>query len=169
MLEHLQQLISQALRSHEDELLQLRIRLEQLERQQRQQLQPARVLEVCADGQHIRLQAGELQTPPLRWFASAGALSEYRCPSPGEQCLLLSFGDSDNDSRQRWALCGIASEQWPLPGDQPHIHRLRWPDGALLEHDSHSGHHRLQINGDLRLEIGGRLITHASDYVQTRR
>lgn len=169
MFDTLTRLIAQALAPHETELLRLNARLDSLQRQTRNQLQPATVIEIAADGQHVRLQAGELRSPMIRWFApAAGAIHEYRCPSLGEQCVLLNFGGGE-DSSQSWALCGIWSDAHPLPDNRPHIHSLHYPDGSCIEHNCVTGDHRLKISGDLILDIEGRIIETATQHLASKR
>ncbi len=129
------QLIQQALRPYDDQFATLTARVEELERRVRNTIQPGKVIEVDAPNARVKVQFGENQTPWIRWFApSAGHISEYRCPSEGEQCALINYGGGDNSS-QSWALCGIWSDKFPPPDDanSADLHIIDWGKGLRLE------------------------------------
>ncbi|CAN1599375.1 protein of unknown function [Pseudomonas mediterranea] len=69
--------------------------------------------EVDAATNTCKVAHGELLTPAIRFFnPSAGAQSESRIPSVGEQCLLLNHGGGDGGG-QSVALFGLNGGQFP--------------------------------------------------------
>lgn len=92
-------------------------RLDELERRVRNLLIAGCVVGIHPDGKMIDVGWEERTTGWIRWFATAaGEIADYRCPSIGEQCLLLNYGGGE-DSTQAWALCGVPCDKFPLPGE----------------------------------------------------
>ena len=118
--------------SYNDKLTELMASVEDLERRLRNVVQAGRVTEIHADGQRIKVAFGQNETPFINWFsASAGVVREYRCPSVGEQCVLLNYGGGDN-STQTWALTGMPSGQFPAAESNKDIHLIDWGGGMSL-------------------------------------
>lgn len=152
MYEQIVGLIHQALRPHDDQHASVLARIEELERRVRNIIQPGRVAAIHPNGTQIRVIYGRNQTPWINWFApAAGQMREYRCPSKGEQCVLINYGGGDN-STQAWALCGVWSDQYPAPADQPHLHVIDWGGGIRLEVDRSAGTASWSVPGGMALD-----------------
>jgi phage baseplate assembly protein gpV len=102
--------------------------------------------EVNAASNTCRVRHGELLTPAIRFFnPSAGAQSESRIPSVGEQCLLLNHGAGES-SAQSVALFGLNGNQFPPASTQASLTRRLYGDGTESGYDDAS--HALHwING----------------------
>ena len=111
--------IREALRSYDDYLAEQAQRCSEIERRLANMIRPGKVVEIHEDGQRVQVQSGDNLTPFIHWFATAaGKVSDYRCPSVGEQCVLLNYAGGE-EAGQCWALCGVPCEQWPLPSSDP--------------------------------------------------
>ena len=124
-----------ALRHYDDYLAEQAERTSEIERRLDNLQRAGKVIEIHQGGQHIKVASGDNTTPWIHWFAAAaGLISDYRCPSVGEQCLLLSYSGG-RDTGQCWALCGIPCEQWPLPGHDPSKHITDYGNGVKVRVD----------------------------------
>ncbi|MDU9027258.1 phage baseplate assembly protein V [Pseudomonas mediterranea] len=95
--------------------------------------------EVDAASNTCKVAHGELLTPAIRFFnPSAGAQSESRIPSVGEQCLLLNHGGGDGGG-QSVALFGLNGGQFPPVSTQATLTRRLYPDGSESGYD-HASH-----------------------------
>lgn len=95
--------------------------------------------EVDAATNTCKVAHGELLTPAIRFFnPSAGAQSESRIPSVGEQCLLLNHGGGDGGG-QSVALFGLNGGQFPPVSTQATLTRRLYPDGSESGYD-HASH-----------------------------
>ncbi len=129
LFEQVSEFIDQRLSPYDDQITELMERLEDMERRLRGVVKPGRVIEIHPDGQRIKVAFGENQSPWINWFSSsAGAVREYRCPSIGEQCVLLNYGGGDN-SMQSWALTGMPSNEFPRPEQNTKNHVIDWGGG----------------------------------------
>ena len=91
--------------------------------------------EVDAASNTCRVRHGELLTPAIRFFnPSAGAQSESRIPSVGEQCLLLNHGGGEG-SAQSVALFGLNGNQFPPVSTQASLTRRLYRDGTQSAYD----------------------------------
>lgn len=104
---------------------------------------------------------GGLLTPAIKFFnPSAGAQSESRIPTVGEQCLLFNYGSGESGA-QTVALFGLNSDRFPGP-TVPTLTRRVHQDGSESGYDdaSHALHWLngpAQFNGSresLELSIG---------------
>lgn len=139
MLRAVYEFVLQALRPYDDKLAELVARLEELERCKDNLIKPGKVTAIHADGVRIRVAFGNNTTPWIKWVATAaGEVSEYRCPSVGEQCALLNYGGGEN-SAQVWALCGVPSDLYPLPASTPGIRVVAYPGGMQEKYDANNG------------------------------
>lgn len=78
---------------------------------------------------------GGLLTPAIRFFnPSAGAQSESRIPSVGEQCLLLNYGSGESGA-QSVALFGLNSDRFPPASTIPTLTRRVHQDGSESGYD----------------------------------
>jgi phage baseplate assembly protein V len=93
---------------------------------------------VDAASNTCRVRHGELLTPAIRFFnPSAGAQSESRIPSVGEQCVLLNHGGGDGGG-QSVALFGLNGGQFPPVSTQASLTRRRYQDGTESGYDDAS-------------------------------
>ena len=129
--------------------------IEDLDRRTHSLIRLGKVEEIHSSGTLIRVRHGELITPFISWFAAtAGDTSDYRCPSVGEQALLLNFAGGDNGAQVK-ALVGLPSALFPPPsGDPDEVLRVL-PDGSSVSY--HAKNHLLtvQINGDAKIDVTG--------------
>lgn len=101
------------------------------------------VAEVQAKPPRVRIQAGQMKTTWVRWVALRAATTSDWCPPvPGEQCVLLS---PSGDMASAVALMGLASDEYPLPSDNPDEWVRRFPDGAVVRY--HHGDNALTVTG----------------------
>lgn len=106
-------------------------RIEEIERRLRNMNVAGVVDAINPDGKSIRVKFGDRKTGWIKWIATAaGEIADYRCPSVGEQCLLLNYGGGV-DSNQVWALCGVPSDAFPLPGSDPAKRIVKYGAGVL--------------------------------------
>lgn len=109
---------------------------------------------------------GGLLTPAIKFFnPSAGAQSESRIPTVGEQCLLFNYGSGESGA-QTVALFGLNSDRFPPASTVPTLTRRVHQDGSESGYDdaSHALHWLngpAQFNGSresLELSIGPALL-----------
>lgn len=82
---------------------------------------------------------GGNRTPWIKYFnPAAGAISETRHPSVGEQCLLINYGAGDG-SAQSMALFGLPTTAYPVVSGVPELHRRTYKDGTAEAYD-HNAH-----------------------------
>jgi phage baseplate assembly protein V len=94
--------------------------------------------QVDAASNTCRVSHGELLTPAIRFFnPSAGAQSESRIPSVGEQCLLLNHGGGEGGA-QSVALFGLNGNQFPPVSTQASLTRRLYRDGTQSAYDDAS-------------------------------
>jgi len=92
-------------------------------------------LEVDAASNTCKVSHGGLVTPAIRFFnPSAGAQSESRIPSVGEQCLLLNYGSGESGA-QSVALFGLNSDRFPPVATVPTLTRRVHVDGCESGYD----------------------------------
>jgi phage baseplate assembly protein gpV len=131
--------INNRLFAYDEKITELLAKVEDLERRTRNVIQAGRVTDIHPDGQRIRVAFGDNKTPFISWFSSsAGAVREYRCPSVGEQCVLLNYGGGET-SAQSWALTGMPSGQFPAAESNKDIHVIDWGGGMKISIDTVAG------------------------------
>ena len=102
--------------------------------------------EVDAASNTCKVSHGDLLTPAIRFFnPSAGAQTETRIPSVGEQCLLLNYGGGEGGA-QSVALFGLNSDHFPPVSSVPTLTRRRHQDGTQTDYDD-AGHVLNWTNG----------------------
>ena len=95
--------------------------------------------EVDAASNTCKVRHGELLTPVIRFFnPSAGAQTETRIPTVGEQCLLLNYGGGEGGG-QSVALFGLNSDRFPPLSSVASLTSRRYPDGTQSAYDA-AGH-----------------------------
>lgn len=95
--------------------------------------------EVDAASNTCKVRHGELLTPAIRFFnPSAGAQTETRIPTVGEQCLLLNYGGGEGGG-QSVALFGLNSDRFPPLSSVASLTSRRYPDGTQSAYDA-AGH-----------------------------
>ncbi|KTC56518.1 baseplate assembly protein [Pseudomonas fluorescens ABAC62] len=93
---------------------------------------------VDAASNTCKVSHGDLLTPAIRFFnPSAGAQSETRIPSVGEQCLLFNYGSGEGGG-QSVALFGLHSSQFPPVSSVATLTRRRHQDGTQSDYDDAS-------------------------------
>ncbi|WMY72722.1 hypothetical protein RHD99_14700 [Buttiauxella selenatireducens] len=97
------------------------------------------VVKSAPGGTRVVVRIGENTTPPIQFLVpAAGVTSHYRCPSPGEIAIVLNFGTGDNfDSCV--ALCGLCSDSFPFPTDNPDEVMTAYGEKAYTKVDIPSG------------------------------
>lgn len=94
--------------------------------------------QVDAANNTCKVSHGELLTPAIGFFnPSAGAQSETRIPSVGEQCLLLNYGGGEGGA-QSVALFGLNSARFPPLSSVATLTRRRHEDGTQSDYDAAS-------------------------------
>ena len=94
--------------------------------------------EVDAASNTCRVSHGDLLSPAIRFFnPSAGAQTETRIPSVGEQCLLLNYGGGEGGG-QSVALFGLNSGLFPPVSGVASLTRRRHQDGTQSDYDDAS-------------------------------
>ncbi|MGI2228125.1 phage baseplate assembly protein V [Shewanella frigidimarina] len=112
-------LVREMLGPYLDKIEELSTEVEELRRRQQLMIRLGRVSAVHENNQLVKVAHGDLSTPFIKWFAqSAGRVSHYRCPTEGEQAIILNFGGG-NTGAQSIALVGIDSTQFPFPVNNP--------------------------------------------------
>ena len=106
--------------------------------------------EVDAASNTCKVSHGELLTPAIRFFnSSAGAQTETRIPSVGEQCLLLNYGGGEGGG-QSVALFGLNSSRFPPVSSVATLTRRRHEDGTQSDYDDAS-HIFNWVNGPTKI------------------
>lgn len=130
--------------------------------------------EVDASSNTCRVSHGELLTPAIRFFnPSAGAQSESRIPSVGEQCLLLNHGGGEG-SAQSVALFGLNGNRFPPASTQASLTRRLYQDGTESGYDDashvlHWNNGPVAFNGNreaLELSIGSARLAMSPDVIE---
>ncbi|MBT9299821.1 phage baseplate assembly protein V [Pseudomonas sp. TAE6080] len=92
--------------------------------------------EVDAASNTCKVSHGELLTPAIRFFnPSAGAQTETRIPTVGEQCLLLNYGGGEGGG-QSVALFGLNSDRFPPLSSVATLTRRQHADGTQSAYDA---------------------------------
>lgn len=93
---------------------------------------------VDAPSNTCKVRHGELLSPAIRFFnPSAGAQSESRIPSVGEQCVLLNYGGGEGGG-QSVALFGLNGGQFPPASTLASLTRRTYQDGSEHSYDDAS-------------------------------
>jgi phage baseplate assembly protein V len=155
MRQLIEAMVRDMLQPYLDRIEELSEETEDLRRRLQSIIRLGRVIAVHESGALIKVQHGQLKTPFIRWFAyAAGETSDYRCPSIGEQAVLLNYG-AGNNGTQTVALIGLFSDNFPAPSKDPNEIIRCYPDGSLVSY--HTQKHLMVVKsvGDLSVDIGG--------------
>ncbi|MCK2185686.1 phage baseplate assembly protein V [Halomonas getboli] len=135
MREHLEAMIRSALAPYIERIAALEDEVDDLHRRARNQGRRGVCVAVDHDQALCRVRHGGNTTPWIKWASSAaGEVSEWRPPSIGEGCQLVSYGAGD-DGAQMVAVFGLATSAHPPPGASGTLHRLQYKDGARQSYD----------------------------------
>lgn len=129
--------------------------IEDLRRRNQSLIRLGKVLDIDTTGTLIRVQHGELKTPFIRWFAScAGQTIDYRCPSVGEQAVLLNYGGG-NAGAQTVALIGLFSNDYPSPSNDPNEILRVYPDGSRVAYHATDHVMTIDVKGEVNVTATG--------------
>ena len=143
--------ISQQLGPLIERLAEIETELEDLRRRAENHNRIGMVDAVDPGAGRCQVSHGDLKTPWIKYMnPSAGAVSETRIPSVGEQCLLINYGGGDGGA-QSVALCGLNSDAFPAVAAVPELHRRMYPDGTESSYD-HEAHAFAWSNGPLSVK-----------------
>lgn len=144
-------LVREMLSPYLERMEELSAEVEDLRRRTQSMIRLGYVKEIDETGTLIRVQHGDLKTPFIRWFScSAGETIDYRCPSIGEQTVILNFG-AGNSGAQTVALIGLFSDSFPAPSNDPHEILRVYPDGTKVSY--HAKNHLLKVDIEGKAEI----------------
>ena len=119
MRQMIESLVREMISPYQEKIEELSSEVEELRRRQQLMIRLGKVSKIHDSSQLIKVKHGELETPYIKWFAqAAGKVRHYRCPSEGEQALILNFG-AGNTGSQSIAIVGIDSTSFPFPSDNP--------------------------------------------------
>jgi phage baseplate assembly protein V len=117
--------------------------LVELSRQLANLIRLGHVAEVDHAAARIRVQSGGLLSTWIPWVTPrAGFTRVWNPPTVGEQVLILS---PSGELAAGVALAGLYQSAHPAPSDSPTLHRMTFPDGAVIDYD-HASHH-LEVTG----------------------
>ncbi|HGS4936997.1 TPA: phage baseplate assembly protein V [Vibrio parahaemolyticus] len=119
MRQVIEMLVREMLSPYLERIEELSGEVEEVRRRLQMMIRLGTVSKVHDSNQLIKVKHGDLETPYIKWFAeSAGRVKRYRCPTKGEQAIILNFGGGNTGS-QSIALVGIDSSNFPFPADNP--------------------------------------------------
>lgn len=153
MRQLIEAMVRDMLQPYLDRIEELSEETEDLRRRLQSIIRLGRVIAVHESGNLIKVQHGQLKTPFIRWFAyAAGETRDYRCPSVGEQAVLLNYG-AGNNGTQTVALIGLFSDDFPAPSNDPNEIVRCYPDGSLVSY--HAKNHLLtvEVKGDVVVNV----------------
>ncbi|ADZ91100.1 phage baseplate assembly protein V [Marinomonas mediterranea] len=146
--------VRQMLESYLDRIEELSAETEDLRRRMQSMVRLGYVESIHESGMLIKVRHGELTTPSIRWFAAAaGATTDYRCPSEGEQCVILNYGGG-NAGAQTVALVGLFSDAFPAPTTETNLITRCYPDGSLVSYHTQDKVMTIKSVGELNIEVG---------------
>ena len=151
MRQLIEQIIETQLEPYLERLEELSCETEDLRRRMQNMIRLGFVSEVHESGTLIRVKHGQLVTPFIKWFSeSAGDTKDYRCPSVGEQAVLLNYA-SGNSGAQTVALIGLFSTKFPSPSTDPDEIIRCYPDGSLVSYHAKNHVMKIDVKGDVEV------------------
>lgn len=163
MMDLIQKIIQQELEEYKTQFTQQEKEITELQRRLKNMNRVGSVVEINESSTRIKVKFGENVTPFIKWFsACAGDVAEYRCPSVGEQAVLINVGGGDNSSTSL-ALIGVPSDKFPLPTNNPDEILRVYPDGTRVCYDKKkhaldvkvAGRADIQVVKDAKITIDG--------------
>ena len=153
MRQLIEAMVRDMLQPYLDRMEELSEETEDLRRRLQSIIRLGRVIAVHESGNLIKVQHGQLKTPFIRWFAyAAGETSDYRCPSVGEQAVLLNYG-AGNNGTQTVALIGLFSDNFPAPSNDPNEIVRCYPDGSLVSYHAKNHLLKVEVKGDVVVNV----------------
>ena len=153
MRQLIEAMVRDMLQPYLDRIEELSEETEDLRRRLQSIIRLGRVIAVHESGNLIKVQHGQLKTPFIRWFAyAAGETSDYRCPSVGEQAVLLNYG-AGNNGTQTVALIGLFSDDFPAPSNDPNEIVRCYPDGSLVSYHAKNHLLKVEVKGDVVVNV----------------
>ncbi|MCW4629652.1 MULTISPECIES: phage baseplate assembly protein V [Marinomonas] len=153
MRQLIEAMVRDMLQPYLDRIEELSEETEDLRRRLQSIIRLGRVIAVHESGNLIKVQHGQLKTPFIRWFAyAAGETSDYRCPSVGEQAVLLNYG-AGNNGTQTVALIGLFSDDFPAPSNDPNEIVRFYPDGSLVSYHAKNHLLKVEVKGDVVVNV----------------
>ena len=153
MRQLIEAMVRDILQPYLDRIEELSEETEDLRRRLQSIIRLGRVIAVHESGSLVKVQHGQLKTPFIRWFAyAAGETSDYRCPSIGEQAVLLNYG-AGNNGTQTVALIGLFSDNFPAPSNDPNEIVRCYPDGSLVSYHAKNHLLKVEVKGDVVVNV----------------
>lgn len=153
MRQLIEAMVRDMLQPYLDRIEELSEETEDLRRRLQSIIRLGRVIAVHESGNLIKVQHGQLKTPFIRWFAyAAGETSDYRCPSVGEQAVLLNYG-AGNNGTQTVAVIGLFSDNFPAPSNDPNEIVRCYPDGSLVSYHAKNHLLKVEVKGDVVVNV----------------
>lgn len=153
MRQLIEAMVRDMLQPYLDRIEELSEETEDLRRRLQSIIRLGRVNAIHESGNLIKVQHGQLKTPFIRWFAyAAGETRDYRCPSVGEQAVLLNYG-AGNNGTQTVALIGLFSDDFPAPSNDPNEIVRCYPDGSLVSYHAKNHLLKVEVKGDVVVNV----------------
>ncbi|WP_163834741.1 phage baseplate assembly protein V [Spartinivicinus ruber] len=177
MIDIIESVVQRYLQEYQDKIAELVEEADEIYRRLGNQIRVGTVAAVDPQNALVKVKHGDNLSPFIRFFVpAAGQVKEYRCPSVGEQSLLINYAAGDNSS-QAFALCGFYCDRFPPPSTNLHEHCRVYPNGSkfTIDHNSnqavinHVGDLTIKITGNLTLDIGGIITEKAQQHIANKR
>ncbi|HCH4229663.1 TPA: phage baseplate assembly protein V [Vibrio parahaemolyticus] len=153
MRQVIEMLVREMLSPYLERIEELSGEVEELRRRNQSMIRLGKVSEIHENGWLIKVKHGDLVTPFIRWFSvAAGETKDYRCPSKGEQALILNYG-AGNNGTQTVALIGLFSDQFPSPSSDPNEILRVYPDGTRVSYHTKSHLLTVDVKGDAQVNV----------------
>lgn len=131
-----------------NEIVQLKTRMDELERRQQNLIMHGRIVEV--DANKIKVDTGEIQTPWIYFLVhSAGNVRTWRQPVIGERCIVLSL--TAGLDMQSIAIVGAPSDQFTPPSLEPNTVITDYGNGMTETFDLTAGMLTCAYPGGLKI------------------
>lgn len=175
MREWVAAMIRRALAPFEREIAELRDQVEDLHRRTNGINRIGIVVAVNPATQRCQVSHGANRSPWIKYFTpAAGAVSETRHPSIGEQCLLLNYAAGDG-SAQAMALCGLHTAQYPPVSGEGNVWRRTFKDGTAEAYDDAASRYTFECgpssitvdHDKIELVVGGTTLRLTADLAET--